>query len=644
MPQFDPSAPYSPAASSAAPGAGAAASPQFDPNAAYSPAPAQTGGGSNPASPSQSDGWSLTNNPVTHMIEGIGEGALQTLAGTDRWAREHMPAWMTNNPLTGMPADLDKQDELVGRTGPVSTAEKVGQGAEGIAEFVLGDGALKDLSISEKLGMAQKAAALGEKHPYIANLLKIGMDAARQGAVGGTQGALKSNADTTAGVLGSGAEAGGTAAAVSGLVGAAGEGLKSLRPGTVDIPYGEVFATPEEAGPGVYPGTPKDPVVVQKAINVPVRATVENPSVLGSVAEMAADKSALQKFDVLQTQPAARSVLRALAEEAHASTSVNLADTLMGAHKARVENWSSAINDLIGEASSDAERDSAIEMAGKDAREFGNVSQGLDSDLANDLRNKPGNFRDFANTFKARLRSLYQAVDTKTTTADGTKPFSVAQDAEKAAADAHDSAGVQSAIDKQRFLFDRVHGPGAYDGVRSLYSKVDAVDKIGSKFDSLGVIKSTPANLLPLATQGGRGVDSGMIDGAALQRAIRELSRDTEMIGGKPASVFDRAGIGKSTVLRLQELGRVLELSDPGRLKSKIGNILGDSTFASGAGALGFALTHALSGGSLTTGAAVGYGANKFLGYLMTNPKALDYTLRAARTLAPAVAAQASRQ
>lgn len=203
--------------------------------------------------------------------------------------------------------------------------------------------------------------------------------------------------------------------------------------------------------------------------------------------------------------------------------------------------------------------------------------------------------------------------------------------------------GVQAATNKQRHLFDSVHGSGAYDGIRTLYSKVDAIDKIGSKFDSLGVIKSTPANLLPLATQGGRVADFGMIDGAALRRAIRELSRNTETVGDKPASVFDRAGIHEATVMRLQELGRVLELSDASRLRSHIGNIVGDSKFVSGVGALGFALTHALSGGSLGTGAAVGYGANKFLGYLMTNPRALDYTRRAAQRLAPMAASQAAR-
>ena len=218
------------------------------------------------------------------------------------------------------------------------------------------------------------------------------------------------------------------------------------------------------------------------------------------------------------------------------------------------------------------------------------------------------------------------------------------------AADAHDSNAYQQAIDTQRQLFDKVHGPGAFDGVRSLYTKVDAIGKIGAKFDSLSVVKPTPANLLHLATAGNRGIDPGMIDGAALRRAVQELSRDTDMVGGKPAGVFDRAGIKPMTVRRLQDLGRVLELSDPSRLKSKISNITGHTVGSTvvGPSALTMAHTlglaaHAASGGTLAASAVAGWGANKLLGYLMTNPKALDYTLRAARTLAPAAWAAAQR-
>lgn len=206
---FDPNAAYSSVSGGSAPA-------QFDPSAPYSSSQPQ---------PSQSDGWSLTNNPVTHTIEGIGEGALQTLTGTDRWAREHLPAVMTNSNLGfGKPADLDKQDQLVGRTGPVSTAEKVGQGGENIAEFILGDAALKGVSLSEKLGMAQKVTSLAEKNPYIAKLLDIGMSAMRQGTVGAVQGVAHSNEADTGDVLKDGLNEGALTGATSGVL----EGVSPL--------------------------------------------------------------------------------------------------------------------------------------------------------------------------------------------------------------------------------------------------------------------------------------------------------------------------------------------------------------------------------------------------------------------------------
>ena len=46
--------------------------------------------------------------------------------------------------------------------------------------------------------------------------------------------------------------------------------------------------------------------------------------------------------------------------------------------------------------------------------------------------------------------------------------------------------------------------------------------------------------------------------------------------------------------------------------------------------------------GGAAVGAAGGYAANRFLGYLMTSPEALTYTLRAARALAAPVATTAT--
>ena len=59
--------------------------------------------------------------------------------------------------------------------------------AENLMEFVLGDEALKSLSLAEKLGLATKIAKLAETHPVVAKLIGAGLRATRTGAVSGAQ-------------------------------------------------------------------------------------------------------------------------------------------------------------------------------------------------------------------------------------------------------------------------------------------------------------------------------------------------------------------------------------------------------------------------------------------------------------------------
>lgn len=48
-----------------------------------------------------------------------------------------------------------------------NTAQEVGSGVEGLAEFVLGDEAVKGLSLAERAGLLQKVAKVAESHPAI---------------------------------------------------------------------------------------------------------------------------------------------------------------------------------------------------------------------------------------------------------------------------------------------------------------------------------------------------------------------------------------------------------------------------------------------------------------------------------------------
>lgn len=181
-PVFDPNASYSPVAAgspvvaSAAPATGTApvaavsAAPSFDPNASYTPAD-QT------ASPAATGDSGILNKVgefgagiVPGMVEGMGE-TIQSLP------------WVGKKIIS--PESMQAEREYFK---PGSAAEKAGQtagvGLESVLEFVLGDEALKGLSIADKVGLAGKIADITTKNPYIGKLLQHGVHAARMGTVG----------------------------------------------------------------------------------------------------------------------------------------------------------------------------------------------------------------------------------------------------------------------------------------------------------------------------------------------------------------------------------------------------------------------------------------------------------------------------
>lgn len=110
---------------------------------------------------------------------------------------------------------------------PKSTAEKVGQvggnAGETALEFILGDEALKGLSIAEKVGLAGKIAKMGTESPYLAKLLDYGATASRQGLIGTGQGLA--HGDTATQAVAQGA----TTAAVAPIAEEALSGFKTTR-------------------------------------------------------------------------------------------------------------------------------------------------------------------------------------------------------------------------------------------------------------------------------------------------------------------------------------------------------------------------------------------------------------------------------
>jgi hypothetical protein len=140
-------------------------------------------------------------DPATGFIKGVGD-TVNTLSGLlSRVA-----------PSVVRPQDVNNLKGAY--TATPGTLQSVGKVGEGIAEFFLGDEALKGLSIAEKLGLASKVAKLAESSPVVARIIGHGLNAVRGGTVTAAQQlahgatpteAAKTGAEAT--ILGAGAGA-----------------------------------------------------------------------------------------------------------------------------------------------------------------------------------------------------------------------------------------------------------------------------------------------------------------------------------------------------------------------------------------------------------------------------------------------------
>jgi hypothetical protein len=209
----DTAAPAQPAAPAAPAGGGITFSniqplPGADSSAA-TPPPA------NNASMGATGALSDVAEDVAGAGSGILKGAGDTVSGVAHLINKIPGIGETLAPKQGIGA-LDQMDKSN------STAESVGKGVEGIAEFFAGDAAL------EGLAKAAKITALASKYPLIAKTLelakahpaiaKIIAETGKGAAVGAAQGTVKGaqQGDAT-----QGAEAGGVGGAVGGLAGGA---------------------------------------------------------------------------------------------------------------------------------------------------------------------------------------------------------------------------------------------------------------------------------------------------------------------------------------------------------------------------------------------------------------------------------------
>jgi hypothetical protein len=115
---------------------------------------------------------SASGGPVqAGIVKGLGETA-HTLGAAAGYL---MPKGLRDR--LALPTSFTEPGYLKSENG----AEMAGKVGESIAEFALGDEALKGLQMSEKLGIAQKLASMAKGSPYIARMLELGMNALRGG-------------------------------------------------------------------------------------------------------------------------------------------------------------------------------------------------------------------------------------------------------------------------------------------------------------------------------------------------------------------------------------------------------------------------------------------------------------------------------
>ncbi len=162
---------------------------------------------------------------------------------------------------------------------PEGTAEHIGAGLEGIAEFASGDELLRGASIAERFGIVAKLAKIAESHPFAAKIISTGLSALRQGTVGTGQSVAHGASPSDAAITGV------TTGGLSLGLGAVGDVASELKPGVKEIA-----------------GT-----------KIPARAS--QSSAIARAAEDVANPSSLEKFDVQQTQPAAKRAIGNIATE-----------------------------------------------------------------------------------------------------------------------------------------------------------------------------------------------------------------------------------------------------------------------------------------------------------------------------------------
>src|SRR5581483_2785137 len=449
-----------------------------------------------------------------------------------------------------------------------TTAGKIGYGLEGLAEFIAGDEALKGLSYGERLLKTAQIAKFLEKSPRLAKAVEIGMNVLRTGTVGGTQGLAHGESPGEAAATG--AVAGGTGAAFE----LAAEGAKALAP-TIKKIAGEA---------------------------IPVRASQE--SKLASAAESVSREAPLQRFDVEQTQPAARRAVGNVATDVK-----NTAAQKIGSDTG---DFRQAVKELgNGKSFADLPTGEQSKILAR-AQELKTARNGLSA------ASKAADFGEAADQMRAQAKPIYEKLDELTK--DQEMTFSDLQRAERSAFNKGDYEAATKAQRAQEKIFDankdQFSDPDAYTNARKAWRQASALDKIHDTITSKGVMESTPNDLIQRGTS-----DPRYIKGKQFADTVLYL-RDTGLLKD--------AGLTPQHVQNLQDIAAILRSGGEVQKANHVAKV--------------FKLAKIAVGGPATAGA--GWGASAVLGKILTDPKAAALaakTLQAGAKAAPAAVSQGAR-
>lgn len=427
-------------------------------------------------------------SPYTDIAKGVGEGALDTVNTVSSLINKIPVVGETLAPKQGIQAAESMAEAK-------SPAEKLGKFTEGIAEFILGDEALKSLSVAKRLGIAKSVAELAEKSPTLAKALDIGMNSVRTGTVAGGQ-ALSHGATPTEAIET------GTAA---GLTGAAGDtiasGIESL-----------VGKTPSALSTAVAPSISRGTKTIAGEA-VPVIEDVGLQREAADAEQMSQMKNVtnkeLERTYVKETEPAAKKTVGKLVNE-------SVQAKAPGAPP--VGNFEEAGKFYKSQADPVFKKLDELSQADADA-----AKEAIDSAKEGKI---PGwQHMEVPPTF-SKLQRMERAARTA-------KDFNLVDDLQQAQ---------QDMIEKYSNHFQ----PGDLDEAKQNWKRYIANQDIHEAFTSPAVVSDTPDELVANKNV----PDPGYWKGKPLLRTIRQFAND---------GTFERAGMPKQSIAHMQELGRVLE-------------------------------------------------------------------------------------